>query len=422
MKQDSKRELKPKVRFPEFRDAPGWGKQRLVDACRKITQGGTPDTSNTEYWNGAIYWLTPADMGKSDSTFIDCTARTLTELGLENCSSELLPVRSIIISTRAPIGHLAINTRPMAINQGCRGLIPNKNLNYAFLYSSLSSARPQLLDLGAGNTFKELSGQSLKNFTISVPWPDEQQKIADCLSSLDDVIAAQGRKVDALKAHKKGLMQQLFPREGENLPRLRFPEFRSGPRWQMKKLGTLLLETPRPIELDDDKSYSLVTVKRRYGGVVSRGVLQGKAIKVKAQFLVEANDFLISKRQIVHDACGLVPKDLEGSVVSNEYSVLTPKKGCDIEFFNYFSQQPCVSDSFLQSSVGIVIEKMLFKLDYWLKREFLIPSLQEQRRIATCLASAESQIAAQAKKLDALKTHKKGLMQQLFPSPEEVDA
>jgi type I restriction enzyme S subunit len=172
--------------------------------------------------------------------------------------------------------------------------------------------------------------------------------------------------------------------------------------------------------MDDEIEYALVTVKRRNGGVIAREVLRGKAIKVKSQFLVEANDFLISKRQIVHDACGLVPKELSGSIVSNEYSVLTPKAGCDIQFFNYFAQQPCVSASFLQASVGIVIEKMLFKLDWWLKLAFPFPSLAEQERIAACLSSLDTCLSSQSQKLVTLKFYKQGLMQGLFPVPESI--
>jgi type I restriction enzyme S subunit len=251
-------------------------------------------------------------------------------------------------------------------------------------------------DLGA--TINSINGSQLLKYRFIVPSPAEQQKIADCLSPLDDLIAAERRKLESLRAYKKGLMQQLFPRDGETTPRLRFPEFRGKGEWRLKKLGAVLQETPRPIEMDDDEEYSLVTVKRRYGGVVARETLNGSSIKVKSQFIVEANDFLISKRQIVHNACGLVPLELEGSIVSNEYSVLTPKDGHDIEFFSYFSQQPCVSDSFLQSSVGIVIEKMLFRLDAWLKLEFLFPGIEEQRRIASCLKVIESQITAQSEK------------------------
>ncbi|HSI20794.1 MAG TPA: restriction endonuclease subunit S, partial [Verrucomicrobiae bacterium] len=140
-------------------------------------------------------------------------------------------------------------------------------------------------------------------------------------------------------------------------------------------------------------------------------------IKVKTQFTVRTDDFLISKRQIVHNACGLVPSYLDGSIVSNEYSVLTPREGCDIRFFSYFAQQRQVSKSFLDSSVGIVIEKMLFKLEWWLNHEFLFPSVREQERIASCLGSLDTLINEQAKKLDTLKTHKQGLMQGLFPTP-----
>jgi type I restriction enzyme, S subunit len=257
-----------------------------------------------------------------------------------------------------------------------------------------------------------------------VMFPDfkqgEQQKIANCLASLDDLIAAQKRKVEALKTYKHGLIQQLFPREGETVPRLRFPEFHDAPRWRLRPIGDLLQEIPRPIVMDDDIKYTLVKVKRRYGGVVNREILKGQAIKVKSQFVVEEGDFLISKRQIVHNACGIVPPELDKAIVSNEYSVLGPKKGCDVEFFNYFVQQQAVSASFLNSSVGIVIEKMLFKLNTWLKHEFYFPSVDEQRKIAAVLASAENGLAIESEKLESLLSHKRGLMQQLFPALERV--
>lgn len=204
----------PQLRFPEFRNAGEWVEQAISEVCR-VTQGGTPDTSNSPFWGGSVQWITPAEMGKTESKYISQTVRTITEDGLKNCSSELLPIDSIIISTRAPIGHLAINKTPMAINQGCRGLIPNSENEGRFIYYSLEKFKGQLNDLGSGNTFKELSGTALRGFKIATPKFLEQQKIADCLSSLDELIAAQAQKVEALKAHKKGLMQQLFPAVNE---------------------------------------------------------------------------------------------------------------------------------------------------------------------------------------------------------------
>ena len=267
-----------------------------------------------------------------------------------------------------------------------------------------------------------LSKTIIEKIQTAIPGTAEQQKIADCLSSLDELIAAQGRKVEALKTHKKGLMQQLFPREGETQPRLRFPEFQDAGPWKLQKIGSQLVEAQRPIALSDEAEYRLVTVKRRYGGLVSRGVMKGREILVKSQFLVNMGDFLISKRQIVHNACGLVPAELDGSVVSNEYSVLTPKGDCSIEFFSWFAMQPSVSASFMNCSVGIVIEKMLFKLPAWLKQEFLFPNLQEQERIASCLGAFDGLITSANQELDTLKMHKKGLMQQLFPAADALNA
>lgn len=200
------------------------------------------------------------------------------------------------------------------------------------------------------------------------------------------------------------------------VPKLCFPEFRGKKEWEVKAIGRALVELSRSIVMEDDQSYSLVTVKRRYGGVVSRGIFKGAEIKVKSQFLLKENDFLISKRQIVHNACGLVPKDLDGSIVSNEYSVLAARKNYDILFLKYFAQQPIISQSFLNCSIGIHIEKMLFKLNDWLKQEFSFPSFAEQQKIADCLSSIDGLITTEFQKLDALKAHKKGLIQKLFPA------
>jgi len=291
----------------------------------------------------------------------------------------------------------------------------------AYLFMS-SAIRRQIRRQAQGAKVYGISSARLSNIDIIYPESkEEQKKIVQCLSCLDDVIKFQTEKVEALNSHKKGLMQQLFPSDGETIPKLRFPKFENSGAWELKKISQVLLEQARPIVMEDNKDYSLVTVRRRYGGIVSRGIFKGNAIKVKSQFLLNEDDFLISKRQIVHCACGLVPKQLEGSIVSNEYSVLRAVEGNDILFFNYFAQQPKVSQSFLECSRGIVIEKMLFKLNEWMGREFLFPNYAEQRAIASCLSSMDEQINAESQKLNALKIHKSGLIQNLFPTFEEAN-
>jgi len=207
-------ETTPRLRFSEFRDAGPWEIRTIEDVAEKIAQGGTPDTTVPEFWNGEIPWITPAEMGDDAlHHYTKQTVRALSTIGLQNSSAEILPAYSVIVSSRAPIGYVTINTVPIATNQGCKGIVPKQQIYHEFLYYSLLRAKRQLNDLGAGAGFKEISASSLKKLKILMPERAEQQKIADCLSSLDELIELQAKQLEALQAHKKGLMQQLFPQE-----------------------------------------------------------------------------------------------------------------------------------------------------------------------------------------------------------------
>ena len=430
--------LVPKLRFPEFREAEGW-ESELMGKAYSFKGNNSLSRDKLNYAVGSVKNIHYGDIHTKFSTHFDLRKERVPYINpsepVENFKAENFCIEGDIIFADASedledIGKAIeiVGLNGETVVSGLHTILARQtetNLILGFgghLFKS-TWVRTQIQKESQGTKVLGLSGSRLAKIKIPFPCsPNEQQKIVDCLSSLDELIAAQARKVDALKTHKKGLTQQLFPREGETQPRFRFPEFRNSPKWEGKKIGRMLNEAARPIALEAESKYCLVTVKRRYGGLVSRGVLKGKEIKVNSQFLVKTDDFVISKRQIVHNACGLVPIDLDGSVVSNEYSVLTPANGCDIRFFDYFAQQPYVSESFMQCSVGIVIEKMLFKLDRWLKTEFAFPIFDEQTRIADCLSSLDDLIAAQTQKLEVFKTHKKGLMQQLFPSPDESEA
>ena len=146
-----------------------------------VVNGGTPKSKVVEYWGGSVQWLTPKDMGRMDGREIEKTPRTITESGLGNSSARLIPENSVILSTRAPIGHLAINTIPMAFNQGCRGLVPKEGLDHVFLYYFLYANREFLQELGTGATFKELSSSNLKSVSIMLPPLGEQRRIVAVL-------------------------------------------------------------------------------------------------------------------------------------------------------------------------------------------------------------------------------------------------
>ena len=165
-----------------------WQTRRLGDLC-EVMNGGTPKTGVREYWGGNHLWITPAEMGKRLSPYVSDTERKITDLGLRDSSAQMLPPNSVILSSRAPIGHLVINTELMATNQGCKGLIPGKQLQHKFLYYYLSSIVDLLNSLGTGATFKELSGGKLKEVMISIPTPPEQQRIVGILDEAFDRIA-----------------------------------------------------------------------------------------------------------------------------------------------------------------------------------------------------------------------------------------
>lgn len=146
-----------------------------------FVNGGTPKSKVAEYWGGDVQWLTPKDMGQMEGREISETPRTITQAGLKGSSARLVPAGSVILSTRAPIGHLAMNTVPMAFNQGCRGIIPSDKLDPVYLYHFLSMSRDLLNELGSGTTFKELSATNLKSVEIPLPPLEEQQRIVEVL-------------------------------------------------------------------------------------------------------------------------------------------------------------------------------------------------------------------------------------------------
>lgn len=184
--------------------------------------------------------------------------------------------------------------------------------------------------------------------------------------------------------------------------------------WTCASLRDYLHEVRRPVDMSDDGSYRLVTVKRARGGVVEREILLGRGISVKSQFWIEAGDFLISKRQIVHGACGIVPKELEGSIVSNEYAVLHGNEDIDIEFLNHLAHSAYFQQTCFHSSIGVHIEKMIFKLPWWFAFDYHLPPLSEQKKISQILSTWDRTIETVEHLIANAQDQKKALMQELL--------
>lgn len=175
-----------------------WGKARL-DECAEIVSGATPSTSVEAHWDGEICWATPKDLSNLEGTYISDTSRRLTRTGLESCGATILPAGSVLFSSRAPIGHVAVNTVPMATNQGFKSFIPHPDaLDAKFLYWWLRTKRSYLQNLGNGATFKEVSKATVSRIEIPLPSLKEQQRIAEILD-----------RAEALRAKRRAALAQL---------------------------------------------------------------------------------------------------------------------------------------------------------------------------------------------------------------------
>jgi type I restriction enzyme S subunit len=196
----------------------GWQTKTLGEVC-EVMNGGTPKTGVPEYWDGSHLWITPAEMGRRLSPYVSDSERKITDLGLRDSSARMLPPNSVILSSRAPIGHLVINTEPMATNQGCKGLIPGSQLQHKFLYFYLSSIVDLLNSLGTGATFRELSGGKLKEVTIPVPPLPEQQRIVSILDEAFEGVATAKANAEKNLYNARALfeshLQSVFTQRGK---------------------------------------------------------------------------------------------------------------------------------------------------------------------------------------------------------------
>jgi len=412
-KEVGKTALVPKRRFPEFLDAAGWdttpGDELFEQINNRQALAGLPILAITQE-HGAI----PRDLIDYHVSVTDKSVETYKEVRPGD----------FIISLRSFQGGIEYSQYHGICSPAYVVLRKRAELSDLFYkqhFKSHNFIQQLTKNLEGLRDGKMISYKQFSELLLLNPSSDEQQKIAECLSSVDELMAAQARKLDALKTHKKGLMQQLFPREGETQPRLRFPEFQNAGVWDNKSLGQLIeiasgQVDPKQLPYCDSPQIGSENIESHSGKLVNVRSASDKGV-ISGNYAFDENDILYSK---IRPALNKVAAPAFKGICSADIYPIRPADESLLRIYLFYL---LLSQEFLDYAIRNSERGKIPKInrEALVTYKTLIPPPDEQKRITDCLTSLDDLITAEAQKLDAIKTHKKGLMQQLFPSPDEQD-
>lgn len=414
MSKKSKKKLVPVLRFPDFNRADGWDKKPL-NKISKVVMGSSPRSSEYNESGDGL----PLLQGNADIKNGMSAPRIFTSQITKECE-----IGDILLSVRAPVGAVAKSNHNACIGRGLSAIRAHDNNCQEFIYQWLIQFEPNWRDISQGGTFDAVNSDDIKKLLVAIPKVEEQKKIADCLSSLDEVIDAHTKKHEALQSYKKGLMQNLFPAEGETVPALRFPEFEDSGEWDEVPLGRIanFASGGTPSKNNPDfwggsvpwisaSSMYETNLKNSDLCITQYAVDSGARIARKGSLLILVRGSMLFNRIPI----GIAAVDLS---FNQDVKALTLKDNIIAYFVLY--QLMAFENRIPVDKTGIGAGKI--ELDELKRFSIFLSKEEEQQKIADCISSVDELITAQAQKIADLKAHKKGLMQQLFPAMDEVEA
>ena len=432
--------LVPKLRFPEFRGAVGWALEPMGEVY-SFKGNNSLSRDKLNYDAGSVKNIHYGDIHTKFSTHFVITRELVPFIN----EAEECVIRDENLCTEGDMIFADASEDMADIGKAIEITHLNGERVVSGLHTILARRMGERIALGfGGHLFKSgwvrtqiqkeaqgakvlgISPKRLRNVQLPLPNDSaEQQKIADCLSAVDELIAAQARKVDALKTHKKGLMQQLFPREGETQPRLRFPEFQGTTGWTLEKIENLAKRgsghTPSKsvpeyygggvkwVSLADSKRLDAGFISETETNISELGIKNSSAVLHPAGAVLISRDAGVGKSAVM-----AVPM-----AVSQHFIVWVCDNQKLCNWFLYYLLQ-LMKPIFERIATGSTIKTI--GLPFFKELSIAVPSVSEQKRIADCLTSLDTLITTATQELETLKTHKKGLMQQLFPSAEAGEA
>ena len=386
----------PHLRFPEFSGE--WNKCTINDLAT-VVGGGTPDTTVKSYWGGDIQWFTPSEIGKNK--YVDFSKRTITRDGLDNSSAKLLPLHTILLSSRATVGECSIASNECTTNQGFQSLIA-KQCNIDFLYYLIQTKKKDLIRNACGSTFLEISANEIRKIKVAVPVQNEQEQIAKLLSLIDERIATQNKIIEKLQSLIKGLVDELMTvlLKGKLYP---FSSF-------YIKAGEGGTPTTSVVEYYTEGTIPFIKIED----------LSCKYLTNNKDFITElgmqkSSAWLIPSKSVIYSNGATI-----GAISINEYPVCTkqgilgivPNTNINVEYLYLL-----MSSSYFSKEISRIITEGTMKTAYLKDINHIkcpLPSMAQQKNITNLTSSIEEKLSIEQELLRFLNLQKQYLLHMIF--------
>lgn len=396
--------MKPAIRFKGFTD--DW-EQCKLGSMADIVGGGTPSTNISEFWDGDIDWYAPAEI--ADQIYLTSSQRKITEQGYNHSSAKMLPVGTVLFTSRAGIGKTAILGRKGCTNQGFQSIVPHKEeLDSYFIFSRADELKQYGETVGAGSTFAEVSGKQMANMELMMP-PTlvEQKAIGQYFASLDNLITLHQRKCDLLKNTKKSLLEKMFPKNDSLYPEVRFKGFTDA--WEQRKLGDCLTERVESMPEGELLSVTINNGIKKFSELGRHDNSNDDKSKYKK---VCVGDIAYNSMRMWQGASGYSPYE---GIVSPAYTVLSPNSGINSKCLAYQFKLPEMIHTFQINSQGITSDNWNLKYPALSEIEvFVSRNEHEQAQIAEYFEKLDNLITLHQRKVEILQNIKKSLLEKMF--------
>ncbi|MCF3571216.1 restriction endonuclease subunit S [Planktothrix agardhii 1803] len=384
-----------------------------------VFNGSTPSSSEPSYWNGNIYWVTPEDIGALENKVLKDTKRKITQEGYKSCGTQLVPINSIVLTTRAPVGNLALAGVPLCTNQGCKTLVPKFSNTYSdYFYFQLIARKEELGALSTGTTFQELGTTELLSFNLLYPSPSEQKAIARYLdrqtAKIDELIKVKKRLLELLDEKRRALITHAVTR-GLNPD---VPMRDSGVEW----IG----EVPKHWGVEfakwlfkqiDDRSITgqeeLLTVSH-ITGVTPRSekdVNMFMAESMEGYKVCQSGDLVINTLWAWMGAMGV---SFKPGIVSPSYHVYRPMGKYHPVYLDYLVRIPIFAEEAIRYSKGVWISRLRLYPEEFFQILLPVPLFEEQEEIAKYLVEETQKLdnlgIATKKTIDLLQERRTALI------------